>query len=607
MKPELFGRYTLLEKIGRGGMAEVFLAKTQKEHGLERLVAIKRINPGLAGDSDFVTMFIDEANIAAQLNHANIAAIFDLGRVGGTYYIALEHLHGRDTRAIFRHRRRKNEPLPQRLACQLIMKLCEGLDYAHNRKAPSGQPLNLVHRDVSLQNIIVSFDGEVKIIDFGIAKAVGRSTKTQAGFVKGKFAYMSPEQLRGLQVDRRSDVFSCGIGLYELLTNERCFYTESTLATIKRVRDAAYEPVRERNPEIPEQLAAIVDRALTLDVDERYQSADELHDDLAAFIRINGGFMSRNEVADWMKKEFADAYAEEAARIAACWSTDVPQPTDVGIDDEEDPDNLEVSLVVDDALVRRGEQVEAGDDDDDDDIIDIVEGTMLGWVPPENELAESVEEADVLAEEPSDPAAQAQPEPEPEPLPEVPIAAAANGGGDFAYDDAVTNIMVRVDPSILKDALADMHTRLATCAEEEREALAVVGDMQVTDIAEEGDDSPIARLRAEAASEARAKAEAKAEAKADAEAETEPAVVADIDTEDSEAIASNDSAEEAAADEPENELAARRMTTATPTTPRWAAYVAVAVIMLVVAGGAYLMLGYGDAAAASGAADFAAH
>ena len=267
-KPVPFGKYYLLERINVGGMAEVFRAKAYGVEGFERLIAVKRILPNIAEDKEFIRMFIDEAKIAVQLNHANIAQIFDLGVVDSSYYIALEHIHGRDLRAIFDRCRQQGEPMSLAQACFVIMKICEGLDYAHNKRDQGGKELGLVHRDVSPQNIIVSFEGEVKLIDFGIAKAAGKGSKTQAGILKGKFGYMSPEQVRGLPIDRRSDIFSCGIVLYELLTGERLFVGESDFSTLEKVRNVEILPPSTYNRKIPDELERIVLKALAKDVDD---------------------------------------------------------------------------------------------------------------------------------------------------------------------------------------------------------------------------------------------------------------------------------------------------------------------------------------------------
>ncbi len=314
-KPTPFGKYFLLERINVGGMAEVFRAKAFGVEGFERLVAVKRILPNIAEDKEFIRMFIEEAKLSVQLNHANIAQIFDLGVVDTSYYIALEHVHGRDLRGIFDRCRTVGEAMPVAQACFIVMKACEGLDYAHNKRDQSGRELSLVHRDVSPQNVLVSFEGEVKIIDFGIAKAAGKGSKTQAGILKGKFGYMSPEQVRGLPVDRRSDVFSCGIVLYELLTGERLFVGESDFSTLEKVRNVEILPPSTYNRRIPDELERIVLKALAKDTEDRYQNAIDLHDELQAFVYTAGEFYSRKDLAGWMKKTFGKEIEEETAKL----------------------------------------------------------------------------------------------------------------------------------------------------------------------------------------------------------------------------------------------------------------------------------------------------
>ena len=314
-KPTPFGKYYLLERINTGGMAEVFRAKAFGVEGFERLVAVKRILSNIAEDKEFIRMFIEEAKLAVQLNHANIAQIFDLGVVDGAYYIALEHVHGRDLRAMFDRCRQLGDPMPVSQACFVVMKVCEGLDYAHNKRDQAGRELHLVHRDVSPQNVLVSFEGEVKLIDFGIAKAAGKGSKTQAGILKGKFGYMSPEQVRGIPVDRRSDVFSCGIVLYELLTGERLFVGESDFSTLEKVRNVEILPPSTYNRRIPDELERICLKALAKDPEERYQNAIDLHDELQAFVYTAGEFYSRKDLAGWMKKTFGREIEEETAKL----------------------------------------------------------------------------------------------------------------------------------------------------------------------------------------------------------------------------------------------------------------------------------------------------
>ena len=319
-KPVPFGKYFLLDRINVGGMAEVFRAKTIGVEGFERVLAVKRILPNIAEDEEFITMFIDEAKIAVQLSHATIAQIFDLGRVEDSHFIALEFVHGKDLRAIYDRCKQKlidgSAVMPIAMTCFVIMKACEGLDYAHNKRDQRGSELHLVHRDVSPQNILISYEGEVKLIDFGIAKAAGKASKTQQGILKGKFGYMSPEQVRGLPVDRRSDVFALGIILYELLTGERLFVGESDFATLEKVRNVEILPPSTYNRKVGDELERICMKALAKDVEDRYQNAIDLHDDLQAWMYSAGEFYARKDLASWMKRVFAKELTEETARMS---------------------------------------------------------------------------------------------------------------------------------------------------------------------------------------------------------------------------------------------------------------------------------------------------
>ncbi|MDJ0765185.1 MAG: serine/threonine-protein kinase [Myxococcota bacterium] len=314
-KPIPFGKYYLLDRISVGGMAEVFKAKAFGVEGFERLIAVKRILPSIAEDEEFITMFIDEAKIAVQLQHANIAQIFDLGKVGDAYFIALEYVSGKDLRTIFEQLRKQGEPIPIPMAAYITMKVCEGLDYAHNKKDAAGRELNLVHRDVSPQNILVSYDGEIKIIDFGIAKAAGKAGKTQAGILKGKFGYMSPEQVRGLPLDRRSDIFSVGICLWEIVTGERLFVGESDFSTLEKVRNVEIAPPSTFNERIPEELEKIILKALSREIEDRYQSAMDFHDDLQSWMYTSGNFFARKDLGAFMHETYRAEMDEEASDI----------------------------------------------------------------------------------------------------------------------------------------------------------------------------------------------------------------------------------------------------------------------------------------------------
>ncbi|MCP4606619.1 MAG: protein kinase [Proteobacteria bacterium] len=314
-KPIPFGKYYLLDRISVGGMAEVFKAKAFGVEGFERLIAVKRILPSIAEDEEFITMFIDEAKIAVQLQHANIAQIFDLGKVSDSYFIALEYVSGKDMRSIFDRMRNNGQAIPIPMAAYITMKICEGLDYAHNKKDAAGRDLNLVHRDVSPQNVLVSYDGETKIIDFGIAKAAGKAGKTQAGILKGKFGYMSPEQVRGLPLDRRSDIFAVGICLWEMVTGERLFVGESDFSTLEKVRNVEITPPSTYNRRINEDVEKIVLKALSKEVEDRYQSAMDLHDDLQSWMYTSGSFFTRKDLGAFMQEVFRAGMEKEAASV----------------------------------------------------------------------------------------------------------------------------------------------------------------------------------------------------------------------------------------------------------------------------------------------------
>lgn len=315
-QPIPFGKYLLLDRVNIGGMAEVWRAKTFGAGGFERLVAIKRILPNIAEDEEFISMFLDEAKITVQLNHANIAQIYELNNLSNSYFIAMEYVSGKDLRAVFDRCRKRGEPAPIPLTCYSIAMCCEGLDYAHRAKDRQGRDMSIVHRDVSPQNALISYDGEVKVIDFGIAKAAGKATKTQAGILKGKFGYMSPEQIRGLPLDGRSDIFALGVCLYELLTGERLFVGDSDFSVLEKVRKVEVLPPSHFNRKIPDQLEKIVMKSLAKDVDDRYQHASELAEDLRGFMYQSGNAFARKDLAAFMKATFAEDYEKERARLS---------------------------------------------------------------------------------------------------------------------------------------------------------------------------------------------------------------------------------------------------------------------------------------------------
>jgi len=314
-RPTTFGKYLLLERVNVGGMAEVFIAKAFGVEGFERFLAIKKILPTMAEDQEFITMFIDEARVSVQLNHANIVHIHELGKYEETYYIAMEYVAGRDLRTILERYRRRKEIMPTAQAVYVSSKMCEGLDYAHRKKDARGQDLSIIHRDVSPQNILVSYEGDVKVIDFGIAKAANRAQKTQAGILKGKFGYMSPEQVRGMPIDRRSDIFAVGVILYEMLTGEKLFVGESDFSTLEKVRNAEVPLPRQFNPNIPAGLEKVVLKALAREPEERYQWASDLQEDLMKFLLAGDAIYSGKHLSSFMKEAFAEDMLREAEKM----------------------------------------------------------------------------------------------------------------------------------------------------------------------------------------------------------------------------------------------------------------------------------------------------
>ncbi len=462
-KPIPFGKYLLLERINVGGMAEVFKAKAFGVEGFERLVAVKRILPSIAEDAEFITMFVDEAKIAVQLTHANIAQIFDLGRVGDSYFIAMEFVHGKDLRAIFDRARKRGETVPVPMACYVAMKVCEGLDYAHNKKDAAGRDLHLVHRDVSPQNVLLSYDGEVKVIDFGIAKAAGKAGKTQAGILKGKFGYMSPEQVRGLPLDRRSDIFAVGIVLYELLTGERLFVGESDFSTLEKVKNVEIMPPSTYNRRIPEELEQIVLKGLAKDVDDRYQTAMDLHDDLQSFMYTSGNFFSRKDLSAYQRKAFAEEIAKESAREEEYrrMEADLQRPganTNSGLDQFDDIEPLEPSVNVPDPRPTAAPQKPAPA------ALAAAMAQPQPPPPPRNTKKPTLMGGMGAAVPPPPPRVSAAPPPPPPrasmPTPPPPVAAAAptpaGGGIDMDWDEEELSTQIYDKPELGGPGIPDL-------------------------------------------------------------------------------------------------------------------------------------------------------
>ena len=295
-----FGQYVLQEHIATGGMAEVYKARMLGMEGFQKTVAIKRILPHLSDNEDFVSMFIDEAKLAAQLNHNNILHIYDLGKIDRSHYIAMEFIEGHDLRWILATCRERGVVMPVALAVHIATLLASALDYAHKKRDFENRELGLVHRDVSPQNVLISDFGDVKLCDFGIAKAASKASHTRAGALKGKVQYMSPEQAWGKDIDHRSDLFSLGVVLYEMLTSQPVFSGDSELSILEQVRNPQVRPPSSRNPEVTPEIDRIVLKALEADREVRYQSARELQRDLERVMRASGWALDTSAVATFV-------------------------------------------------------------------------------------------------------------------------------------------------------------------------------------------------------------------------------------------------------------------------------------------------------------------
>lgn len=271
-----FGQYVLQERIAAGGMAEVWKARMRGVEGFQKTVAIKKILPHLSDNEEFVEMFIDEAKLAAQLSHNNIIHIYDLGKTNGAYFIAMEYVEGDDLRSILRRASERGLPMPVELSLFIASKVAAALDYAHRRKDFDEKELGLVHRDVSPQNVLISYEGDIKLCDFGIAKAASKASHTQAGALKGKLQYMSPEQAWGRPLDRRSDIFALGAVLFEMLTGRKLFKGDSEMSVLEQVREARIPSIAEFNEDSTPEIDAIVQRALMKEPADRYQSAGDM-------------------------------------------------------------------------------------------------------------------------------------------------------------------------------------------------------------------------------------------------------------------------------------------------------------------------------------------
>jgi serine/threonine protein kinase len=325
-----FGRYLLLEKIASGGMAEVFRAVLRGAAGFEKRVALKRILPVFSEEPGFITLFQDEARIASTLGHGNIAQVFEFGEVDGAYYIALELVDGLDLAKLVARLRAAGQPMPLATAAFIVAEAARGLAYAHEQRRPDGALVGIVHRDVSPPNLLISRTGEVKVADFGIAKAAGKVHKTETGVIMGKLRYMSPEQIAlepGAALDARSDIFSLGVILYELLTGGPIFPGDQTIRLAELIRTAPIVPPSLRNPDVPPELDAITLRALGRPRDARYPRAAELARDLMQFVSRSAPGFTPDDLAALVSAHAPQPPVEQApTELALAAPPSQPKP-----------------------------------------------------------------------------------------------------------------------------------------------------------------------------------------------------------------------------------------------------------------------------------------
>ncbi len=291
-------RYRVIEKLASGGMAEVFLAESAGLEGFKKRVAIKRVLPHLSEKKKFISMFLDEARLSAHLSHSNCVQVFDIGVGDNAYFIVMEYVDGADLKAVLESLRKRNRLMAVEEACFVALKICEGLAYAHELKDDVGRPFGVVHRDVSPPNVLITKHGEIKIVDFGLARASTQLEKSEPGIIKGKFSYLAPEAALGQDVDHRADIFAVGIILWEMLSSRRLFLGETDFATVKLVQQAQVPALSTVNPQVTRELDQLIAKSLARDPSVRFQSAREFALDLNRFLFKNGRPVGSFSIAD---------------------------------------------------------------------------------------------------------------------------------------------------------------------------------------------------------------------------------------------------------------------------------------------------------------------
>ena len=310
-------RYRVIERIAAGGMAEVFRAESAGLEGFKKKVAIKRVLPSLAGKKEFIGMFLDEARLSAHLGHSNCVQVFDIGQGDDTYFIVMEMVDGADLKGVIQYMRQIGRLFPTEEACLICVRICEGLTYAHELRDDKGVPLHIVHRDMSPPNVLMTRYGEVKIADFGLAKANSQLEESQPGIIKGKFGYLSPEAALGQAVDHRTDIFAVGIILWEMLAGRRLFQGETDLETVRQVQRAEVPDIRIYNPAVPDSVAHVLGRALARDPHARYQTARELGYDLNAVLFSLPRAVSSYDLANLVLPVQQARESEKAHKVAS--------------------------------------------------------------------------------------------------------------------------------------------------------------------------------------------------------------------------------------------------------------------------------------------------
>ncbi|MBL9025208.1 MAG: serine/threonine protein kinase [Myxococcales bacterium] len=298
-------RYRVLERLASGGMAEVFIAESAGIEGFKKRVAIKRVLPHLSEKKRFISMFLDEARLSAQLSHSNCVQVFDIGVGDNAYFIVMEYVDGSDLKAVIDYLKSNNRVFPVEAATLIAIRICEGLTYAHELQGGDGKDLHIVHRDMSPPNVLITKHGEVKIVDFGLAKATSQLEKSEPGIIKGKFSYLAPEAALGGDVDLRADIFAVGIILWELLSGKRLFLADTDFGTVKMVQQAQVPALRSMRPDVPEELDRILARALAKDPNARYRSARDLGRDLTACLYRQGKPVSSFDIAELVRGAMA--------------------------------------------------------------------------------------------------------------------------------------------------------------------------------------------------------------------------------------------------------------------------------------------------------------